>query len=35
MESEGAGLTEEDWRELEMMRKVLEVVAHFPFLLGY
>jgi hypothetical protein len=28
-------LTEEDWMDLDMMRKVLEVDTHFLFLIGY
>jgi hypothetical protein len=28
-------LTEEDWMDLDMMRKVLEVDTYFLFLIGY
>ena len=30
MESEGGALTEEDWRELDIVRKVLQVGTFFP-----
>jgi hypothetical protein len=35
MEYEAAALTEEDWMDLDIMRKVLEVGKYFIFLIGY